>query len=201
MRSAIILAGGNSSRFGEEKAFHPFRGKALIEHVYGRVSPACGEVLVVVRDEKEIPKYADLLNCRVVADLEPRRGPLMGMYTGLLSATGEESTIVGADMPFLNPQVIEFLFGQIEGFDAVVPTIDKERVEPLLSVYRTKQATLACEKSLALGKKRMVSALDFLRARYIPVAELKAIDPGLESLININSKEDLDAAVREKGKD
>lgn len=196
MRSAIILAGGNSSRFGGEKAFYPFRGKALIGHVYERVSGVCGDVVVVVRDKSEIKRYESLLDCKAVADLEAGRGPLMGMYSGLLSVRGEESLIVGTDMPFLDPGLMDFLFNSLSGYDAVVPRLDEDMLEPLLSAYLTKPAAAACKKSLSLGRERMVSALDFLRVRYIPVAELKNYGPKLESLVNINSRKDLDAVER-----
>jgi len=196
MRSAIILAGGNSSRFGEEKALYRLRGKALIEHVYEKVSGACEDVVVVVRDKTEIAKYVSVLDCKVVSDLEAGRGPLMGLYSGLLSARGDESLVVGTDMPFLNPRVVDFLFNSISGYDAVVPMLGDGRLEPLLSVYHTEPAAVACKRSLDRSGARMVSALDFLRVRYIPVAELRDYDPALESLININSRNDLDAAER-----
>lgn len=98
--SAILLAGGQSSRMGYDKALLPFQGKKMIEHLAGIIAP-CFEQLLVVADRKDKFKELDLGGGGVYADLFEKTGPLGGIYTGLYHSFFARSMVFTCDMPFV----------------------------------------------------------------------------------------------------
>ena len=97
--SGIVLAGGASRRMGRDKAFLELDGQSLIEIVLERVR-------AVVTNTPQ--RYAHLA-ARLVGDIHPGIGDLGGIHSGLTAATHDHALIVGCDMPFLNPPLLEYL--------------------------------------------------------------------------------------------
>ncbi|MBU1487388.1 molybdenum cofactor guanylyltransferase, partial [bacterium] len=96
---SIILAGGKSSRMGEDKALLRFEGRSLIEWVIAGLKEVGGEIIIVANE----PERFKSLGLRAVKDILPDKGPLVGLYSGLLSSFSEYSFVCGTDMPFLSP--------------------------------------------------------------------------------------------------
>ena len=71
-RAGIVLCGGRSSRMGRAKAWLPWFGRPMIEHVVDCLLPAVDEVVVVTSAELDLPPRP----ARVVSDRMPERGPL-----------------------------------------------------------------------------------------------------------------------------
>src|SRR5579859_4070424 len=84
--SAIILAGGRSTRMGRDKALlaHPEeRETTFVAHLVRQLSTLCREVILVARDAEQATEYAAYISVRIVTDISPDKGPLMGIYSGL----------------------------------------------------------------------------------------------------------------------
>jgi len=102
--SAIILAGGRSSRMGTDKALLPLPDKpdiTFVEHLASLLASTCHEVLLVARDPIQAADYAPVKspNVRLLTDETPNIGPLMGLYSGLKAIPGgihEAAAIDGA---------------------------------------------------------------------------------------------------------
>ena len=125
---AAILAGGNSSRMGRDKALLPFRGQTLVAHIGQILAPIFEQTIVVTANAQ----IADAANLPAVADTFAGRGPLGGIHAAL-SHYGAPTFIVACDMPFLNADFIRFLAADFEGA-ARVPLSD-DGFEPLHAVY------------------------------------------------------------------
>ena len=92
-------------------------------------------------------------------------------------------------MPCINPAVIAHLFNSVDNYDAVIPSWNPDMLEPLHAVYRRTALLTYLESHDSLSLRAMVRSLS---ARYVPVDELKIIDPDLKTFTNINKLEDLE---------
>ena len=131
--TSIILVGGKNLRLGRTKALEVIGGKSLVEYVIERLRPLSDQILIVTS-----PKLLDLpINeeVEILVDLYPGKGPLGGIYTGLVSARSIKSITVACDMPFLNADLLTHMVELAGDFDAVIPRLGKEMAEPLHAVY------------------------------------------------------------------
>ena len=192
MRSAVVLAGGKSSRMGGDKGLIILDGKPIIVHVVERFRPVVDEVVIVVGSDTQREAYASF-GARVVADLFPLGSPLVGAYTGLKEARGEYSFLTGGDQPLIDPRVVELLFTEGDGHDAATPYWPNGWVEPLHSVYRSRPAANAALALIESGEKRLRLILDTLPdVIRVPVDSVKAIDPELRTLMDVDTAQDLE---------
>jgi molybdopterin-guanine dinucleotide biosynthesis protein A len=188
MLTSIILAGGKSSRLGRCKLSESLSGKSLIEHVIRRLEPISNHILIVTADEQSrllITNKAEL-----VTDLYPAKGPLGGIYTGLLASKSPYSLVVGCDMPFLNINLLRYMKDQIQGFDAIVPRLEMDKIEPLHAIYSRRCADII-QTQLEHDHLKISQTVDKLCTRYVEREECKRFDPYLLSFFNINSPADL----------
>jgi len=202
-RTAIVLAGGRSSRFGLNKGLQTLAGKALIRHVAERLSGAVDEVLVVVgRDESKAKYEAVLLSlARVINDDQEGKNPLVGVVSGLRAVESDLVAVLACDTPFISRAVIDLLFQRASDADAAIPRWNAGRIEPLQAVYRRLPTLRAAQEALAnrdSSQKEMINRL--ARVVYISVEdEIRSIDPSLRTFFNINAREDMLAAERMAG--
>jgi molybdopterin-guanine dinucleotide biosynthesis protein A len=189
--TGIILAGGSSTRIGENKAFLQLGSRSVIEHTISRVLEVVDDLLLVANDVEE---YRDL--CvepgKLVQDVIPYRGPLGGILSGLEISTTSINLIVACDMPFLHPLLLNFLLRQIHGYDAVIP-ITEAGPEPLHAVY-TQSCLPAIREAVSQGETRVISFFDQVKIKYVGRETLQFYDPEDLSLFNINTLEDLERA-------
>ena len=132
--SAIILAGGRSRRLGDNKLMKTVGSRSLLEEVVACVDSLSDEIIVVTAEEQLIPRLASYPDLRVVTDIYPGKGPLIGIYTGLKVSAAFLNLVVAADMPFLNQPLLRYMLEVVDGVDLVVPRIGGQ-VEPLHAVY------------------------------------------------------------------
>lgn len=187
--SVLILAGGASSRMGQNKALVPFLGKPLIERIVAAARQISDDILLVANDAGP---YAGLgLPC--VADIQPGFGPLMGLYSGLSAVRFDLALMVACDMPFLSPDLMRRLIELAPGFDVVIPR-SEDGLHPLHALYRRSTCAPAIAAAIAAGQRRMIAFHPQVRVRQVDEAELSAFDPTGFALMNVNSPADLATA-------
>lgn len=182
--SAFIIAGGKSTRFGEDKALFIYRGKPLIEHVIERIRPVF-EKIAIVADDSE--KYAYLgFPCHV--DIIPGLGPLGGLYTALKRADTDAVFVFACDMPECSRELIRYMIRESAGCDATVP-VKHEYHERLHAIYR-KSCIGAIEKRINDGQRQFSSFFEDIAIREIRDDEIwKFGDPDIV-FRNINYRRD-----------
>ncbi len=194
MRSAIILAGGSSSRMNGEKGLRILGGKTVVERVVGRVSEAVEEVILVSGSEAQAAAYGGLLGegARIAVDLYRRRSPVVGALTGLSLAGGEYALMVGSDMPFIRRDAVELLFNEAEGAGGATFIWPNGWIEPLHAVYRVDSGLEAARRNYEEGNMRLGDILRRMRdVRMIPVERLRLLDPELLTLFDVDTEERL----------
>jgi molybdopterin-guanine dinucleotide biosynthesis protein A len=189
--SAIILAGGRSTRLGRDKASELLLGVPLLQHVLSRVEGLVQEVVVVRAAGQALPEVDAPVAVRVVDDVYAGSGPLGGIYTGLKAIETPRALTVACDMPLLQPSLLsELLALATDGYDAVVPTNELYLPEPLCAVYGP-ACLPAVAAQLGAGALKVALFLDKVRVRYVPPATWRAWDPEGVSFLNVNREEDL----------
>lgn len=181
--TAFVLAGGRSRRFSSEKVAHPWQGKPLLAHAVSLLRYFFSDVLVVGRQGVD---YAPLTDAPVVCDHFSDRGPLGGIHAGLCASPTEWAFFAACDMPLLQPEVIALLVAGCEpGLQAVVPEAGGWRVPTLGCYHASGLPTL--EECLRDGRLAAQGYLDAVVVRVVPERALRAVDPGLQSLTNLNT--------------
>lgn len=179
-----IIAGGQGRRLsGVPKGLLEVEGRTVLARQLA-LAPRFGEVLLVANAPAPYARYA----LRTVGDVVPDKGAPGGVHAALSSAHTPWVVAVACDMPFVSMEVLRVLL-DARGDDVDAVCFEAAgRVEPLLAVYRAAlarvwRATLSEDPSLR-------QLLSRFRARLLPEAALRAVDPTLRALVNVNTPED-----------
>jgi molybdopterin-guanine dinucleotide biosynthesis protein A len=197
-RSAVVLAGGVSSRFGQDKGILKLADKPLIKYVVDAVSPVVEEIIVVTNSQDKVARYAEVLGeeVRFAIDRCESKGPLIGALTGFESARGKYALLLPFDTPFVSRKVALLLFELCLNKSAVVPRWPNEQIEPLHAVYQTKAALEAAKVAVSEGKLNVRAMIEKMRGvRYVSTLVIQQLDPGLRTFFNINTPLDLKRAM------
>jgi molybdopterin-guanine dinucleotide biosynthesis protein A len=186
--SAAIMAGGKSTRMGQDKAWIELDGEPLIARVASVLAQVAAEVIVVAND----PRY-ESLGLRVVRDRYPNGGALGGIATGVGAATHDTVLVAACDMPFLSADVWRLLLGHAGEADVVIPRIGGE-YETLHALY-TKTCVPQMARAIAENRLRVISFFDQVRVLAVEEPELRAFDPTLRAFTNVNTPEELASAL------
>lgn len=192
--TAAVLAGGRSMRMGVDKTLLPVDGASLLSRVVDAVGGVCAHTVVVTNREEQIAEAGLPGDTAVLIDEVPFQGPLGGLVTALKGAPDDWVLAVAADIPWLEPELIRALWAARDGAQVVVPVTEKG-LEPLLALY-SRDCLAAARHVLATGRRRLVAMFPELKVVELPLESLRAADPELRSLVNVNTPEDLEE-VRE----
>lgn len=185
--SLALLAGGLSTRMGEDKAFAPFRDGTLLEWMRDRLAPLFRHAFVVVRD----PSRFHHLGLPVVNDALPEIGSAVGVYSAALASPTERVVCVACDMPFVPPRLVRVLADMSEGFEVFVPR-HGSYLQPLCAVY-SKGTLDPYLEFIRSGRRRIFDIYPDLNTGYLDMDDGRYGDPD-ELFINVNTSEELEAA-------
>jgi molybdopterin-guanine dinucleotide biosynthesis protein A len=188
--TAIVLAGGRSSRMGSPKALLLFDNEPLIVHVVAALRRLFADVVVVAAPGQDLPSMPVTL----IRDDVAYQGPVGGIYYGLKAGGGEVSFVTACDSAFLSSRLISHLVSQIPEHDVVVPHW-QGRFQPLHAVYRRSVVPLL-EQQLARGELRPIYLFDKVRTRRVDEEEIRLFDPEGLSFFNMNTPEDYSEALK-----
>ena len=183
--SGIVLAGGASSRLGQDKALIDVAGVPLIERVVLCLQSVVDEVVLVT----DRPRDLAFLGLPMTDDLYPKVGVLGGLHAGLSAVRTEYGLVVGCDMPFLNADLLRYMITLTNGYDVILPRLG-EYSEPLHAIY-SKRCLPRIEQTIEVGRRRILDICTSLRVCHVHDAEISARDPRHLSFFNINDGEDL----------
>jgi molybdopterin-guanine dinucleotide biosynthesis protein A len=187
--TGIILAGGENLRMGRDKAFLKLDGVPLIEHVLRTLRGIFPKTIIVTNTPSAYASYDTV----VITDAVDKRGPLTGIYTGLLHSTDEYNFVVACDMPFLNPGLIMYMAGLVQGYDIVIPKVSGS-VEPLHAIY-SKGLLPLIETRLRQDARQIQGILSEARVLYVTETEVVRYDPEIRSFENLNTPEEYKEAA------
>ena len=195
MASAIVLAGGRSSRFDGDKLAAVVDGRTLLEAAVAGVLAVATDVVVVLApgDERIVTGGSSV---RIARDPEPFGGPLVGLLAGLEAVHQPLVVVAGGDMPTLRSDVLDLMLRTLATIDEAFGAVILERrgrVEPLPAVVRTGAATDHARRLVADGERSLRSLFERLPSRVIDEAAWRPLDPDGSTLFDVDEVADLGA--------
>lgn len=186
----VILAGGQSTRMGHNKALLDFGGEPLIARLARQMQTWFAQTVVVTNT----PDVYEFLQLPMAGDRTPGLGPLGGLEAGLTASRYEHAFFVACDMPFVNEGLVRHLLSLAPGHDIVVPQVDGE-FEPMHAVY-ARTCLPAIAANLEARRLRLLSIFHDVRVRKVDETEIRPFGDPERLFFNCNTPEDL-AMARE----
>lgn len=181
---------------GAEKADLLVGGRAMLARVVDAVAAVVDEVVVVGRPGQALtlprPRRVGVA-VRRTDDAERDVGPLAGLAAGFAALDADVAFVASCDVPLLTPAVVAGVLDALRDADAAVPEVEGTP-HPLVAAWRRGPALAAVRACLATGRRRVQDALAVLAVVRVPEAALRAFDPTLDALRNVNTPEDLERA-------
>jgi molybdopterin-guanine dinucleotide biosynthesis protein A len=192
--TGIVLAGGQSRRFGSDKLGATLDGRTLLERAVTAVAAVARDVVVVVApdDGRALPEAG--VPVRRAVDPEPFGGPLVGLRTGLEVAREPIVVAVGGDMPTVEPAVHRLLVRTLAVGSTDVACVvlsSAGRLVPLPAAIRTGAGTDAASRLVLDGERRLRSLFERLPTEVLEESEWRPLDPGGATLRDVDRPEDL----------
>ena len=183
--TGFILAGGRSSRMGRDKSLLPLGSGTLIDIVSARLQSVLGRVVVIGHPDNA-PQLAQRLAQRVLTDVVPHEGPLMGIFTGLLHTHTALNVFVPCDMPWIEERLLDRLMATCSEETPVVASLHPhEGVQPFpLICHRT--ASRLVGALLNQHERSLRALLGQPRTRIIQIPEMD----WWRSFTNVNTLSD-----------
>lgn len=190
MDTALILAGGASTRLGRPKALEVVAGKTIVERVVEAVAPFASEVVVAVAGAPMAETLRPLIPAAAfVIDRRRGRGPIEGIMRGIEVARGERLLVAPCDAPLLRAGLYHLLLTSLGAHEAAVPKLDV--FDPVRAVYRA----VALRRIFSEAKTALPSPsslVDRLDAVFVLEDKLRSVDPRLDSFLDVNDPSDLE---------
>lgn len=182
----FILAGGASSRMGEDKSRLSLGGRTFVEAAAGALRVVATRVSVV-----SSRAGAESHGLPVVEDLRAGLGALGGLHAALASCRAEWAAVVACDLPFVTGELLARLLSECTAeTDAVVPVQEDGRVQPLCAMYRARVCLEQVEELIRAGELRPRVLLSRVRARLVAFEELRDLQGSTRFFVNVNTPED-----------
>lgn len=188
METAIILAGGKSSRMGFDKQFMKLDGRYIIDIILDKLSSFFSEFIIVTNRPEAYRQYS----CKVVRDEVENFGPLGGIHAGLKHSGSRYNYLIACDMPYINKEYIRYMKGLLldrkEGADAVITRLG-DWIEPFNAFYST--GLLGhIENSINHNVRQINVMLKDANVIYVAEGKAREYSPGWEMFINLNTVRD-----------
>ena len=159
--TGIILAGGKSSRMGEDKGFLKLNGKTFMSSIIAALKPIVGEIIIVSNNSEY-----DVFNLKRVADSMEDSGPLAGLYSGLLHSETENNIVLSCDVPLISSPVLKKLLEGAPSEAEVIQFESEGKTMPLVAMYK-KKCRHHFLKLLQTNERRLRFAIDQLDVKTI----------------------------------
>jgi molybdopterin-guanine dinucleotide biosynthesis protein A len=190
-RAAFVLAGGQSTRMGVDKAFVQLEGCTLLAHALALANSVSSDVRIVGSPQK-FAAFGE-----VVEDEFPQHGPLAGIHAALRASSSELNLMLAVDMPFVEVPFLEYLFQEAARDESAMVTIPRATGawQTLCAVYRKPFADLA-EQALRQGKNKIDPLFRDIEMRIVEEHELTRQNFSPEMFRNLNTLEELKQACK-----
>lgn len=202
--TGLILAGGQSRRFGTDKALALWQDAPLLLHVMRTLAPEVASLKLVVDRPARYPEvYAAFrashpnVMLDELVDAFPRCGPMGGLYTGLGAMATEWALVVSCDAPLLEPVVLRLLKSRaIQGTAEVVIPMMTQRLQPLQAAWARRLHPHILEH-LRSNRLKMVDLLSTVQVDCLAESDIYAVGGTSRSFINVNERATLETLGRE----
>ncbi|MBQ0138066.1 MAG: molybdenum cofactor guanylyltransferase [Kurthia sp.] len=182
--AGVVLAGGQSSRFGRPKMFEAFEKLPLYQHSLLALKQNKLSPLLIATNSELLPLFQQDDEIHWMIESPAHQGPLFALHQLLQENPDVEwFFVVASDMPFMNHTFIKTLLHKIDDcYDAVIPQ-QAGRIQPLAALYR-RTVLVETTKLVAENRRSMKALLDVIRVNYVDFKKDDLV------FTNINSQND-----------
>jgi len=178
--TGIILAGGKSSRMGQDKGLLLLNEQPFIQHIIKALSGLVSEILIVSNNVNH-----DAFGLRRIEDCIENAGPLAGIYSGLNASQTKYNLVLSCDVPLITSHILKILVDEADDKHDIVQIESERRTMPLIAIYKE-----SCKKLfynlLKKGERRLQFAVNQCKVKTI------RLNANYEkNVININTPDDL----------
>jgi molybdopterin-guanine dinucleotide biosynthesis protein A len=186
--SAVILAGGKSSRMGFDKQFLQFRNRSLLRF-HGRTLSELFDQIIVVTNS---PQLYQGTNFTLVSDEVRDKGPLAGLHVGLKAARSHYVYLLACDMPYLNLDYVRFMQQRLQAARAdICVTQQGDYLEPFNAFY-SRQLVPDIETYLSRGRQSLFRFIRSHDTLYISEQEARGFSPDWGMFLNLNTRQEFE---------
>ena len=192
--TAIILAGGKSSRMGFDKQFLKIKERRVMDIVISKLKKEFNEIIVVTNK----PEYYIGFGNKIVSDIIKGMGPLSGLHVGLKNSSSEYAYFIACDMPNISIEYIRYMKKKMQEKEQepqACVTKFGNWIEAFNSFY-SKDLYHGIEKHLQENKRSVNSFLQKSDTLYIEEDDARRFSPKWEMFINLNTRDELDDYIR-----
>lgn len=189
----IVVCGGRSHRMGRPKAMLPFGNEFLLQRVVRVLRGVVGPVVVVAAPGQELPDLPS--DVRIVRDDREDLGPLNGLAAGLDALTGaaDVAYLSACDVPFIRPAFVRRVLDRSAGVEVTMPEVAGFK-HPLAAAYRLTVRSVV-RILLEDDRRRVLDVTERCPTRFLGADDLADVDPGLDSLRNLNTPAEYERAL------
>ena len=202
-RTGIILAGGQSRRMGQDKASLRVNGTSLLSRVISRVCEVedISELIISHAKDQILPTDIQCeISLKTAVDFAQGEGPLIGIASALIQSTSITNLIVGADMPLVQPTLLNKLAEVLEETNPfaqeslplwVLPKSD--HIQPLCSAISLKSLPII-QEAIQDSIRAPGQLIESLNAIVLDEKQWTATDPDRMSFRDIDTPTDLESS-------
>lgn len=188
-----IMAGGASSRMGQDKSFVEIDGQPLIERII-QSTHDMGQAQTLLITNR--PDDYSHLKLTMVGDIIADKGALGGIYTAIHHSQTEHVLVLACDMPLVSPPLLRYMVSLLDDLtpvpDVIVPRV-QGYPQGLHAVY-SRACLPHIEQQIAADRLKVISFYDSVRVHYLDESDYQPFDPDGNAFFNVNTPEQLDRA-------
>lgn len=182
--TGVVLSGGKSSRFGQDKGLYPYKGKSLVLHTLEILEPLCSKLMISTNDSRSYAGFG--YEC--IEDISPDSGPLAGIQSALTHSPTDNVAIISCDTPNIPTALYARLIESIRNHDVVMPS-HGGFIETMTSVY-AKKCLPWIEAAIKSKHFRILDAIKPMDSLFLEIDHEGFYKPDI--FHNINYKEDIE---------
>jgi len=189
----VVLAGGKSKRFGEDKSQVKLHGKILIDYILSEIMDQFNEILVVTNNPIRFKDSSKILTTK---DFEEGLGPLGGILTAMKWIKDQKKdyewiSTFPSDTPFFTNKELKIFYENIDIKKSKLFFIKNKETRHNIFGLWSLDLLKKLETDLQKGERKVEVWADTVGVEIINI-EYEKRDP----FFNINTKEDLEKAYK-----
>ncbi len=186
--TAIILAGGKSSRMGFDKQLLKIDERRLMDSLIQKLHKDFEEIIIVTNR----PDLYIGLSHIITSDILKDKGPLGGIHAGLKQSSSQYAFVVACDMPNINMEYVNFMKDRLSSSNCMgCVTEFGNWIEPFSSFYSIELVDYI-EKYLESNRRSINGLIQDFDITYIKENHARKFSPNWDMFLNLNTKEDLE---------
>jgi len=185
--SAVVLAGGKSSRMGFDKSTMVLQNKKLIESTIKKLDSLFDDIIISV---DSLEKKSEFNHAKIVVDKVKGIGPLGGMISALETAQSDKLFVIPCDMPVIDTKYISFMMKYMDD-NEIILSEKNGYFEPFPGFY-SKSLIPRIEELINQNRRSIRSIFECSRTKVISESEWKKLGFSEEIFTNLNTTQDVE---------